>query len=185
MPKPKTEKKCSERRSTGSQESRAAKPEPEPKEENAGSEGPATPSSSSKSTSGADQQPKRLRRRKPGPPTPIGVALREYGLDEYFIARNYGRVVDVLTKPKAEAGSAEKLLVEVLKECTRQVEAAQAFERAPNSGRHVIVRLVHKVERPARVASAAPIAALPIAAAPRAEEPSASTPASDDPAPSS
>ena len=88
--------------------------------------------------------------RRPGPPIPIGTALREEGLDERTVAQKYAHVLDKLTQPQAEAGSAEKLLVDVLKECSRQIEAAQQVERNPSADRPVIVQLVHTVSRPAR-----------------------------------
>ncbi|HEX4074609.1 MAG TPA: hypothetical protein VHX49_04340 [Candidatus Acidoferrales bacterium] len=75
---------------------------------------------------------------------PIGEALRREGLDERTIAGTYAQVVDNLKGTK-KAGTNEKLLVEILKECTRQIEAAQ-----PVGDGAVQVQLVHKVERPAR-----------------------------------
>lgn len=77
----------------------------------------------------------------------MGEALRKQGLDEHTIAGTYVQVVDNLKSTK-KAGSSEKLLVEILKECTRQIEAAQ-----PVSDGAVQVQLVHNVERPARKAA--------------------------------
>jgi hypothetical protein len=74
----------------------------------------------------------------------IGEALRREGLDERTIAGTYAQVVDNLKGTK-KAGSNEKLLVEILKECTRQIEAAQ-----PVGDGGIQVQLVHNVERPAR-----------------------------------
>jgi len=74
----------------------------------------------------------------------MGEALRKEGLDEHTIAGTYAQVVDNLKGTK-KAGSNEKLLVEILKECTRQIEATQ-----PVGDGAVQVRLVHNVERPAR-----------------------------------
>ena len=74
----------------------------------------------------------------------MGEALRKEGLDEHTIAGTYAQVVDNL-KGSKKAGSNEKLLVEILKECTRQIEATQ-----PVGDGAVQVRLVHNVERPAR-----------------------------------
>ncbi len=74
----------------------------------------------------------------------IGEALRREGLDERTIAGTYAQVVDDLKGTK-KAGSNQKLLVEILKECTRQIEAAQ-----PVGDGAVQVQLVHSVERPAR-----------------------------------
>ncbi|HEX4002299.1 MAG TPA: hypothetical protein VHX36_06595 [Candidatus Acidoferrales bacterium] len=75
---------------------------------------------------------------------PIGEALRKQGLDEHTIAGTYAQVLDNLKGTK-KAGSNEKLLVEILKECSRQIEAAQ-----PVGEKSVQVQLVHNVERPAR-----------------------------------
>lgn len=74
----------------------------------------------------------------------MGEALRKKGLDEHAIADTYAQVVDNLKGTK-KAGSNEKLLVEILKECTRQIEATQ-----PVGDGAARVQLVHKVERPAR-----------------------------------
>ncbi|MGO9590519.1 MAG: hypothetical protein ACLP3K_10805 [Candidatus Acidiferrales bacterium] len=74
----------------------------------------------------------------------MGEALRREGLDEHTIAGTYAQVVDNLKGTK-KAGSNEKLLVEILKECTRQIEAAQ-----PVGEGSIQVQLVHNVERPAR-----------------------------------
>lgn len=82
---------------------------------------------------------KRLRKR-----VPIGEALRKQGLDEHTIAGTYAEVVGNL-KGNRKAGTNEKILVEILKECTRHIEAAQ-----PVGEGGVQVQLVHSVERPAR-----------------------------------
>ncbi len=74
----------------------------------------------------------------------MGEALRREGLDEHTIAGTYAQVVDNLKGTK-KAGSNEKLLVEILKECTRQIEAAQ-----PAGEDSIQVQLVHNVERPPR-----------------------------------
>jgi len=79
---------------------------------------------------------------------PIGEALRKQGLDEHMIAGAYVEVVDNLKGPR-KAGSNEKLLVEVLKECTRQIEATQ-----PVAEGAIQVQLVHNVERPTRTPAA-------------------------------
>ena len=75
----------------------------------------------------------------------MGEALRKQGLDEHTVAERYANVVSRLEKNPKDVGSGDKLLVEILKECTRQIEAAQ-----PASDGTVQVRLVHNVERPAR-----------------------------------
>jgi len=123
--------------------------------------GPATkdgaksgPGESKKQRRGARETPdgpsemKPRRRRRLRKRVPIGEALRKQGLDEHTIADTYAQVVDNL-KGKKRAGSNEKLLVEILKECTRQIEAT------PPAGEGAIqVKLVHNVERPKRVVTA-------------------------------
>jgi len=75
----------------------------------------------------------------------MGEALRKEGLDEHSVAERYANVVSRLEKNPENVGSGDKLLVEILKECTRQIEATQ-----PVGDGAVQVRLVHNVERPAR-----------------------------------
>src|ERR1700677_1824333 len=94
----------------------------------------------------------KLKLRLDGPPGPrisIGEALRQVGLDEYAIANTYLHVVGKLTAEESDTGGAQKLLVDVLKECSRQIEASQPPARA-NADAPVIVQLVHAVSRPAR-----------------------------------
>jgi hypothetical protein len=86
----------------------------------------------------------------PGPRIPIGEALRERGLDEFAIADTYVHVVGKLTAPKPNGGGVEKLLVDVLKECSRQIETSQPPMRSANPDAPVIVQLVHSVARPVR-----------------------------------
>ncbi|MGD1210704.1 MAG: hypothetical protein ABR973_05025 [Candidatus Acidiferrales bacterium] len=82
----------------------------------------------------------------------MGEALRRQGLDEHAVAGNWVHVVNRLTGNEPGDGGVEKLLVDVLKECSRQLdaEAAQASERSADAP--VIVQLVHKVDRPMRPA---------------------------------
>jgi hypothetical protein len=82
----------------------------------------------------------------------IGEALRKQGIDEHVIASNYVHVVGDLTGNRPKAGTVQKLLVDVLKECSRQVEAARESERAARGDAPVIVQLVHDVPRPDRSA---------------------------------
>jgi hypothetical protein len=79
----------------------------------------------------------------------MGEALRREGLDEHVVAGKWVHVVEKLTRPKAGAGGVEKILVDVLKECSRQLEA-ETEHSLDAGGSPVIVQLVHKVERPAR-----------------------------------
>jgi hypothetical protein len=100
--------------------------------------------------------PQRRRRRRKR--VPIGEALRKHGLDEHTIAGTYVHVVDNLKKNPTKAGSGDKLLVDILKECSRQIEAVQ-----PVADGAIQVQLVHNVERPVRTAT-------PEAASPEGEK---------------
>lgn len=71
--------------------------------------------------------------------------MRAKGVDEARVAETYAGVLDNLTTKKP-SGESEKLLVDVLKECTRLLEptkTAKGSKAAP-------IRLVHKVARPKR-----------------------------------
>jgi hypothetical protein len=83
----------------------------------------------------------------------MGEALRRQGLDEHAVAGNWVHVVNRLTGNEPGDGGVEKLLVDVLKECSRQLEAEaeQASERSGGDA-FAIVQLVHKVDRPVRPA---------------------------------
>src|SRR5579862_461028 len=88
----------------------------------------------------------------PGPRVSIGTALCEAGFDERAVAREYVQVVQSLAQPKTtDRSGATKLLVDVLKECSRQLDSTAGHRsgEAP-----VVVQLVHAVARPARPAPA-------------------------------
>lgn len=74
----------------------------------------------------------------------IGEALRANGLDEKKVAQIYTGVLDALMTRKSSS-AVEKLLVDVLKECTRLLEPPQKSENRPSR-----IRLVHRVPRPKR-----------------------------------
>ena len=76
--------------------------------------------------------------------------MRLAGLDEQAIAENYAGVVEKLTNARQQPNDgAEKLLVEVLKECTRVLEPPlRAGGAAPDAP--VTVQLIHNVPRPRR-----------------------------------
>lgn len=93
----------------------------------------------------AGAPPEKKRRKRLKKRVPMGEALRKQGLDEHTVAERYANVVSRLEKNPSNVGSGDKLLVEILKECTRQIEAAQ-----PVGEGGVQVQLVHSVERPAR-----------------------------------
>ncbi len=89
----------------------------------------------------------------PAPRVSIGAALRQAGFDEHAIARQWVRVVSKLTKTDAaDRNGVQKLLVDVLKECSRQVDSANQPYRSGDAP--VIVQLVHTVSRPPRVLAA-------------------------------
>ena len=94
--------------------------------------------------------PEKKRRRKA---MSIGQALRTHGLDEHKIADTYVHVVGKLTGGEETAGTVEKLLVDVLKECSKQIEMAQESQRGPAGP--TIVQLVHNVPRPERTVAPA------------------------------
>jgi hypothetical protein len=105
------------------------------------------------------------------PRVSIGTALCEAGFDERAVARGLVNVVQSLAQPSStDRGGATKLLVEVLKECSRQLDntAGHRAGEAP-----VVVQLVHTVSRPARpvpaLTSANPSTAIEIAAPPATE----------------
>jgi len=75
----------------------------------------------------------------------MGEALRREGLDEHTVAARYANVVSRLEKDPGDIASGDKLLVEILKECSRQMEATQSAGESS-----IQVQLVHNVERPAR-----------------------------------
>ncbi|HUJ33248.1 MAG TPA: hypothetical protein VLY23_18345 [Candidatus Acidoferrum sp.] len=80
----------------------------------------------------------------------LGEALREQGIDEHAVAETYADVVDKLKGKTQENDSVEKLLVDILKECSKHLE--EDAKAAGNSA--VRVTLVHNVARPQRGALA-------------------------------
>jgi hypothetical protein len=74
----------------------------------------------------------------------MGEALRIKGIDEHAVAETLAGVVDKLKGKTEENDNVEKLLVDVLKECSKHLEEdSKATATAP-----VQVRLIHKVARP-------------------------------------
>jgi len=84
------------------------------------------------------------RRKKRAKKLWIGEAMRARGLDETKVAETYAAVLDTLIEKKPSS-TIEKLLVDVLKECTRLLEPPTGEESKPAR-----IRLVHKVARPKR-----------------------------------
>ena len=80
----------------------------------------------------------------------IGDAMRRSGLDEYKVARTFAVVVDKLSDGKTakDTGGVQKLLVDVLKECSRHLDPPQSERAAPAAPAQII--MVHNVPRPVR-----------------------------------
>jgi hypothetical protein len=74
--------------------------------------------------------------------------MRRSGLDEYKVARTFAGVVDKLSDGTKDTGGVQKLLVDVLKECSRHLDPPQT-ERAASAA-PVQITMVHNVPRPFR-----------------------------------
>jgi cell division ATPase FtsA len=82
----------------------------------------------------------------------MGEALRIKGIDEHAVAETFAGVVDMLKTKTEENDDVEKLLVDVLKECSKHLEEdSKATAAAP-----LQVKLIHNVARPRR--DSAPVA---------------------------
>ena len=84
----------------------------------------------------------------PPPRIRIGDAMRRSGLDEYKVARTFAGVVDKLSDGTKDTGGVQKLLVDVLKECSRHLDPPQSERAAPAAPVHIT--MVHNVPRPVR-----------------------------------
>jgi hypothetical protein len=80
----------------------------------------------------------------------LGDALRQRGLDEHTMADNYVGVIEKLKEKTGKSGGVEKLLVDVLKECSRHLEPVRAADQRSAGDMPVHVHLVHNVARPER-----------------------------------
>lgn len=79
----------------------------------------------------------------------MGEALRNQGINEQCVAAAYARVVGML-KNKATGDSVDKVMLDILKECSKHLEEdSKAAGSAP-----IRVRLIHNVARPQRAAAA-------------------------------
>ena len=79
----------------------------------------------------------------------IGEAMRRSGLDEYKVARTFAVVVDKLSgKNPKDSGGVHKLLVDVLKECSRHLDPPHSERDAPAAPSRIM--LIHHVPRPDR-----------------------------------
>jgi hypothetical protein len=81
----------------------------------------------------------------------IGDALRQSGLDEVAVAQGLVGVVGSLQHKTGSDDSNDKLLVDVLKECSRHLEPARGTDASPDAP--VTVHLIHNVARPSRTPS--------------------------------
>ena len=80
----------------------------------------------------------------------IGEAFRKYGLDEQTVAETYVGVVETLRgRSSIKPETAQKLLVDVLKECSRILEPPRGPGGSGMEG-PTIVELHHEVSRPDR-----------------------------------
>ena len=84
----------------------------------------------------------------PPPRIRIGDAMRRSGLDEYKVARTFAGVVDKLSDGTKDTGGVQKLLVDVLKECSRHLDPPQSERTAPAVPAHIT--MLHLVPRPVR-----------------------------------
>jgi hypothetical protein len=79
----------------------------------------------------------------------IGEAMRRTGLDEYKVARTFAVVVDKLSgKNPKDSGGVQKLLVDVLKECSRHLDPPHSERDTPAAPSRIM--LIHHVPRPDR-----------------------------------
>jgi hypothetical protein len=79
----------------------------------------------------------------------LAEALRSSGLDELTVAQNYVVVVEKLRGGAAGVDGTQKMLVDVLKECSRILEPP----KSPGGGASdvpAVVNLYHNVPRPVR-----------------------------------
>ena len=85
----------------------------------------------------------------------IGDAMRSSGLDEYKVAATFANVVDKLSGTKRGDGGVQKLLVDVLKECSRHLDPPHSADRDSKESSGSIT-LIHCVPRPDRTLKAKP-----------------------------
>ena len=90
----------------------------------------------------------------PHPRVRIGDAMRTTGLDEFKVAATFANVVDKLSGKTAGDGGVQKLLVDVLKECSRHLDAPSSDRDAKDFTGPIT--LIHCVPRPDRSPNARP-----------------------------
>lgn len=86
------------------------------------------------------------KRFRPKKPMRMGQALRREGVDEHAVAETWAEVVDMLKGKTEQNSDVDKLLVEVLKECSKHLEDDNKAAGPPP----VRVKLMHNVARPQR-----------------------------------
>jgi hypothetical protein len=79
----------------------------------------------------------------------LAEALRSSGLDELTVAQNYVVVVEKLRDGSGGADGTQKMLVDVLKECSRILEPPKSLGGGA-SDMPAVVNLYHNVPRPVR-----------------------------------
>jgi hypothetical protein len=102
-------------------------------------------------STGVAMRPIRRHRRKR---VRLGEAFRKVGLDEQTVAETYVGVVETLRNNSTE-DPVQKLLVDVLKECSRVLEPPRGASTGP-SDQPSVVQLYHQVPRPERELLAGP-----------------------------
>lgn len=80
----------------------------------------------------------------------LGDAMRNAGLDEHKVAETYVDVVERLRNTTEPNSSVEKVLANVLKECSRVLEPLRPSKLSSASDTPTPVHLTHKVLRPKR-----------------------------------
>jgi hypothetical protein len=78
----------------------------------------------------------------------LAEALRSSGLDELTVAQNYVVVVEKLRDERGGTDGTRKMLVDVLKECSRILEPPKSVGGASEAP--AVVNLYHNVPRPVR-----------------------------------
>ncbi len=80
----------------------------------------------------------------------LGDAMRNAGLDEHKVAETYVDVVEKLRNTTEPNSNVEKVLANVLKECSRVLEPLRPSNLSGASDGPTPVHLIHKVLRPKR-----------------------------------
>ena len=100
--------------------------------------------------------------------------MRRSGLDEYKVARTFAGVVDKLSDGTKDTGGVQKLLVDVLKECSRHLDPPQSERAAPSVPAHIT--MLHLVPRPVRTQTPPQQQLNPAPSSPPATDPASAAP---------